>query len=136
LYRFFVFYFGIEELLERKRQAEIGDTINKAKKKHRKEAKYGKLGIGSISSLEAQKRYQVPKKRMQAIKKDQCIINKVDAVFKDEIKRYWKDDDGPSSGKSSCVNEQQLNQETESDKEMMEELLEEMGFARNMIVML
>lgn len=120
----------------RKRPAEIGNTINREKEKHGKEAKYGKSGIGSTSSLEAQKRYQVLNKRMQAIKKDQCIINKVDAVFKDEIKRYWEDDDDPSSGKSSCVNEQQLNQETEADKEMMEELLEEMGFARNTIVML
>jgi hypothetical protein len=122
--------------LGRKRPAEIGNTINREKEKHGKEAKYGKSGIGSMSSLKAQKRYQVLNKRMQAIKKDQCIINKVDAVFKDEIKRYWEDDDDPSSGKSSCVNEQQLNQETEADKEMMEELLEEMGFARNTIVML
>jgi hypothetical protein len=122
--------------LGRKRPAEIGNTINREKEKHGKEAKYGKSGIGSMSSLEAQKRYQYLKKRMQAIKKDQCIRSKVNAVFKDEIKRYWENDDDPSPGKSSCVNEEQLNQETESDKEMIEDLLEEMGFDWNTIAML
>jgi hypothetical protein len=108
----------------------------KDKKKHGKAGKHGKTGTG-LSSQEAQKRYQVLRKRMQAIKKDQCIKDKVDAVFKDEIDNCRQDDDNASSSAiPSCANEQQLDQEPEADREMMEELLEEMGFDQNAIVML
>jgi len=108
----------------------------KEKKKHGKEGKHGKSGTG-LSSPKAQMRYQVLRKRMQEIKKDQCLKDKVDAVFKKEIDNCREDDDNVGSGKSSFASEQQLlNQEPEANKEVMDELLEEMGFDQNSIVML
>lgn len=108
----------------------------KEKKKHGKEGKHGKSGTG-LSSPEAQMRYQVLKKRMQAIKKDQCIKEKVDAVFKKEIDDCREDDANVSPLNSSFANGQQfLEQEPEADKEMMEEMLEEMGFDQSTIVMI
>jgi hypothetical protein len=108
----------------------------KEKKKHGKEGKHGKSGTG-LSSPEAQMRYQVLRRRMQEVKKDQCLKDKVDAVFKKEIDDCREDEDNVGSGKSSFAREQQLlNQEPEANKEVMEDLLEEMGLDQSTFVML